>query len=274
MARSQRIRQPAVAGRFYPGDAEELRRNVEGLLKGDGDRHAVGIVVPHAGYVFSGAVAGQVFGAVRVPDSVIVLCPNHTGRGARISVAPCGFQIPGAEVPLDDELVEAILAGVTGAERDAEAHLLEHAIEVELPFLLARNPAVTIAPVVVGPLSTGEATRLGEELQRVAAGLGREVLVVASSDMSHYLPDGECRRVDQQALRPLLAFDPEALHRTVRQGGISMCGVVPVTAMLSFARAAGSASPELIAYATSGDASGDRDRVVGYAGVVVPARPG
>lgn len=267
-------RPPAVAGRFYPGDAAELAREVEGLLaagRQDEPARALGLVAPHAGYMYSGPVAGQVFARVAIPDRVVVMGPNHTGRGERVSVVPAGgYQVPGGVVPIDDELAAAILDEVPGARADREAHRLEHSVEVELPFLRARAPAVRFVPMVLSGLSEGEAIAVGEGLARAIERVGGEVLVVASSDMSHYLPDAEARRVDRIALDALLSGDAATLHRTVRERDISMCGVVPTTAMLAYARAAGAARPpELVAYATSGDASGDRSRVVGYAGVMV-----
>jgi len=274
MSPTDTIRQPAVAGRFYPADASRLAAEVSGFLAdahAERSRRAVAVMVPHAGYVYSGGVAGRVFAGVEVPNTVVVLCPNHTGRGARIAVAPHGaWRLPGGNIPIDSELAAEILARVPDARADAEAHRFEHAIEVELPFLLARQPALKVVPIVLGHLSAAEAISLGEQLDQAVRAVGRPVLVVASSDMSHYLPDSETRAVDRVALEPLLALDPAALYRTVADNDISMCGFIPATAMLAYARAVGAGAPELVGYATSGDAFGDRERVVGYAGVVLP----
>jgi AmmeMemoRadiSam system protein B len=278
-------RQPAVAGRFYPGEATALRREVEGYLAagassvagpGSGAEHrplhAIGVVAPHAGYVYSGGIAGKVFAAVTVPERVIVLCPNHTGRGRRIAVANRGtFALPGASVPVDADLADRILAEIDGATADWEAHRAEHAIEVELPFLLARRADVRIVPVVLGGLAEDDAIALGLALHRAAEAVAGDVLVVASSDMSHYLPDDITREQDAKALAPLLAFDARGLYRAVIEHDISMCGFIPATAMLAFAGQQNAGTPALVGYATSGDAFGERDRVVGYAGVVVPA---
>lgn len=268
------MRSPAVAGRFYPGDAEELAREVERYLaagRAGEPQRAMALVAPHAGYMYSGAVAGQVFARVAVPDRVVVMGPNHTGRGERISVVPSGgFQVPGGTVPIDEELAAAILDEVPGARPDTDAQRMEHSVEVELPFLRALAPRLRFVPMVLGGLSERDSIAVGEGLARAVAKVGGGVLVVASSDMSHYLPDAEARRVDKIALDALLTGDAATLHRTVRERDISMCGVIPTTAMLAYARAAGAAAaPQLVAYATSGDSSGDRSRVVGYAGVVV-----
>jgi MEMO1 family protein len=266
-------RPPAVAGRFYPASADELEREVRRYLAdgapGGPPRPVCAVMAPHAGLVYSGGIAGKVFAAIEVPAEVVVLCPNHTGRGARIAVASRGaFRLPGGEVPIAAALADAILGEVPGAVADLEAHRFEHAIEVELPFLRERRPDVAVVPIVLGGLDEAEAIAVGQGLGRAIDAAGGEVLVVASSDMSHYLPDDEARAVDRRALEPLLDGDPSRLYRTVRQHDISMCGFIPATAMLAYVRTRGVCTPELVGYATSGDAFGDRDRVVGYAGVV------
>lgn len=278
------LRSPAVAGRFYPDSDRELSQQVADFLgQGPGTlpRRACAVMAPHAGYVYSGGVAGKVFAAIEVPRRVILLGPNHTGRGPRISVMASGaWRIPGADVPIDEELAAAILDAFPAASPDREAHRFEHALEVELPFLVARQPDLRIVPVVLGLLSAGDAVAFGKALHRAVSQVLRaatepgDVLVVASSDMSHYLPDDTAREVDRTALTPLLAFDPEGLYRTVVEQDISMCGFIPATAMLSYAREAGAARPELVAYATSAEAFGDRSRVVGYAGVILAQPPG
>lgn len=233
-------------------------------------RRAVALMAPHAGYVYSGDVAGQVFAAAEIPDRVVVLAPNHTGQGAPIAVWDEGsFALPGRTIPIDEELAAAILREVPEASADRAAHRMEHAVEVELPFLAARNPAVRVVPIVLGLIDRASAVELGRGLSRAVDRVSGDVLVVASSDMSHYLSDDEARRIDQVALEPLLANEPERLYRTIREQRISMCGFIPATAMLAYAAQRGTRAPELLAYATSGDASGDRGRVVGYAGVAV-----
>jgi AmmeMemoRadiSam system protein B len=266
-------RNPAVAGRFYPGDPDTLAGEVAQFLAAGEHgppRKVTGVMAPHAGYVYSGGVAGEVFGRIQVPERVIILCPNHTGRGTRISVWASGsFRMPNGEIPIDDELAAAVLREDGMAQEDHAAHRHEHAIEVELPFLQARQSKLRIVPIVLSGLDAEESVALGEALHRAAASVEGDVLVVASSDMSHYLPDTQARKIDRIALEPLLAFDPEKLHHVVHDNDISMCGYIPATVMLAYARAAGATKPELISYATSGDAFGDRSQVVGYAGVLV-----
>ena len=275
------VREPAVAGRFYPGTAAEVTASVHQLFTQEAGeaRDAVAVLCPHAGWVYSGALAARTLAQVRVPERVIVMCPNHTGRGARVSVYPEGsWRVPGAEVPIDAALAAALLteaAAIRGCRADDVAHALEHAIEVLVPLLLARQPALRLVPVVVGGLEVDECVALGQAVARAAAAVRRgddagEILVVASSDMSHYLPEDETRRRDHAALIALATGDPEALARAVESNDVSMCGVRPACAMLSYARAVTASRPELVGYTTSGEAFGDYARVVGYAGVVVP----
>ncbi len=270
------IRAPAVAGRFYPGTAALIADALRTLMPaGVDERAAAAVMCPHAGWVYSGKVAAGVLARVRVPARVVVMCPNHTGRGARLSIMASGaWRTPLGDVPLDDELGAALVEearSIRGARADSLAHAGEHAIEVLVPMLRARQPALRLVPVVVGPLDTAECTALGQALARAIARVGGDVLVVASSDMSHYLPDPETRRRDRLALDALVSGDEARLMDVCEANDVSMCGVRPAAAMLAFVRARGAGRPELVGYATSGDAFGDRDSVVGYAGVVVPA---
>jgi MEMO1 family protein len=268
------VRQPAVSGRFYPAGADELRAEVAKFLgggdtAGGGTRHR-GVVAPHAGYVYSGPIAGKLFADTAVPRRVIVLAPNHTGRGARAAVWARGaFALPGDRVPVDEELAARLLEAGVGFVADREAHRFEHALEVELPFLRARNPECIVTPVILGGLDGAECIALGRTLAELVAALDEEVLVVASSDMSHYLPDDETRQIDRRAIEPMLACDPARLFDRVEREDISMCGVLPATTMLSYARARGATRGTLVAYGTSADAFGDTSRVVGYAGIAV-----
>lgn len=267
------VRQPAVSGRFYPGRAEELRAEVVKFLGGEatgGGKPHLGVVAPHAGYVYSGPIAGKIFADTVVPRRVIVLAPNHTGRGARAAVwAKGAFALPGDQVPVDEELTQRLLDAGVGFVADREAHRFEHALEVELPFLRARNPDAIVTPVILGGLDGAECIALGRTLAELVAALDEEVLVVASSDMSHYLPEDVTRKIDRRAIEAMLACDPGRLYDVVEREDISMCGVLPATTMLSYARARGATKGTLIAYGTSADAFGDVDRVVGYAGIAV-----
>jgi AmmeMemoRadiSam system protein B len=262
------VREPAVAGRFYTDDPAALARQVDRFLAAGGERsRAFGIVAPHAGYVYSGAVAGAVYARVEVPPRVIVLGPNHTGLGRTTALWPGGtWRLPSGEVPVDAALTAALAASPV-VEADPEAHLLEHSLEVQLPFLARARPDVAIAALCLGVLSYDQCEELGEDLARAAGDAG--ALLVASSDMSHYIPAETARERDHRALARILALDPRGLYDLVRRERITMCGIVPVTVMLVAAKLLGATRAELVRYANSGDVNGDHRQVVGYAGVIV-----
>lgn len=266
------LREPAVAGRFYPADATQLRRDVAALLDGPGvleSRSATAVMAPHAGYMYSGKIAGQTFAGVRVPDRAVVLCPNHTGYGVRRSLWARGaWRLPGASVPVDAELA-ALVGEHAALEADRFAHLGEHAIEVELPLLLARQPALEIVPICLAGLSLADCHEVGHGLARAVEEAGRDVLIVASSDMSHYISAEAAARLDRLALDRVLELDADGLYETVRRFDISMCGYIPATVSLVAARELGASNGQLVRYGNSGEVSGDFERVVGYAGVVV-----
>lgn len=264
------IRNPAVAGSFYPGSARELDRVVRSVTRDEPDKvAAMGIVVPHAGYVYSGGVAGEVFSRVKIPSRHLLFCPNHTGMGAEAAVMGKGaWRMPWGDVPIDEDLASRLTAASSLLREDSSAHRGEHSLEVQLPFLRRFRPDFRFVPIALGHLSLEDCKSLGE----AAAGVLREeadpVLLIASSDMSHYLPDAAARLKDRKAIDAMLALDPEALYRIVRAERISMCGVIPATVVLFAARSLGAESARLVRYATSGDVSGDRDQVVGYAGLL------
>lgn len=264
-----------MAGRFYPADPRKLEASVRSCLGAHpgGEVRAFALMAPHAGYVYSGAIAGETYSRVRVPGRAIVLCPNHTGRGARKSVTSASaWRLPGGDVPIDESLRD-LLVSEAGLTSDAAAHEFEHSAEVQLPFLRAKNPDVAAVAICLGGLSFRECEEIGLGLARVLRGLGpgdpRDTLVVASSDMSHYLPAGVARQLDSLALDRVLALDPRGLYDVVRDRDISMCGFLPVTTALVCARELGAKRAELVRYGNSGEVSGDNDQVVGYAGVVV-----
>jgi AmmeMemoRadiSam system protein B len=262
-------REPAVAGRFYVDEPRALARELDGLLTAKEARVvAKGIVAPHAGYVYSGAIAGSVYARVAVPPKVVVLGPNHTGLGRPVALWPPGgaWRTPLGSVPVSRTLTAA-LAAAPGVETDRAAHAHEHSLEVQLPFLQRARPDVEIAALCLGPLELAECDALGRALAEAARAAG--ALLVASSDMSHYISEDAARAKDKLAIDRILALDPEGLLRTVRRERISMCGVVPTTVMLFAARELGATRAELVRYGSSGDVSGDRDHVVGYAALLV-----
>jgi len=265
------MRTPAVAGRFYPGDERILKAQVEQFLGPGGDAApALGLMAPHAGYVYSGAVAGETYAQVTVPDRAIVLAPNHTGRGVRGSMWPGGaWRLPVGTVAVDEELREKLLRATPLLEPDRRAHEHEHSLEVQLPFLLARNPAVRLTAITLAGLGRDECLTLGRAIASVVKDLGADVLICASSDMSHYIPAREAAARDRLALDRMVALDAAGLFEVVEREDISMCGFIPATVMLAATVALGAKQAAVVRYANSGDVSGDFDAVVGYAGVVV-----
>jgi len=264
-------RMPAVAGRFYPADAAPLYAEVDALLAADGaeESDALMVVAPHAGYMYSGAVAGAAYARVRVPSTVVVLGPNHTGLGSRAAIVTRGnFRIPGASLPIDASVAEEIRGNGLLTD-DPRAHTLEHSIEVQLPFLVRKNPTVRIVPICLASMSYASCARIGMAIADVVESHGREVLLVASTDMSHYLGAEQARKLDHHALEHVVGLDPAGLYETVTREGLTMCGFIPTTIALCAAKALGAHSAELVRYANSGDVSGDNERVVGYAGLVI-----
>ena len=265
------IRHAAVAGRFYPAHAEILARDLSQYVRPAPRRlQALGCLVPHAGYMYSGHVAGAVYGALELPSTYVILCPNHTGRGAPLAMYAEGeWETPLGRVAVDRELAAQLRTACPSLSEDALAHAGEHSLEVQLPFLQRLTPGFTFVPVAIGVGSFAPLENLGEALARVLPAWPRPVLIVASSDMNHYEDDHTTRLKDQKAIDALLALDARALYDVVRRQNISMCGFGPAVAMLTAARRLGADRAELIRYATSGDISGDRSAVVGYAGIAV-----
>jgi MEMO1 family protein len=273
------LRHPAVAGRFYPADPEDLRTDASAYLTQESSPNqapvrALGCIVPHAGYMYSGHVAGAVFARVEVPKRCIVLCPNHTGHGRALAIMSEGaWQTPLGDVPIDAKLAAALKERFPALQEDSTAHRAEHAAEVELPFLLLRQPELAFVPIALGTRRFDILEELGKAVANVIAesiaGQNDSLLIVASSDMNHYESDAVTRAKDQRAIERILCVDPRGLFDVVTQQNISMCGLGPTVVMLTAVRQLGARSAELVKYATSGDISGDRDMVVGYAGLVV-----
>jgi len=274
------LRTPAVAGRFYPGRADELLREVREFTSPgktqveSGHVAAIGCVVPHAGYIYSGGVAGAVYSRLEIPRHCVILCPNHTGKGVALAVmANTTWQTPLGEVAADAELGARLLHRFPALQEDSAAHRGEHAIEVQLPFLQTRQPKLNIVPIAIGTRDFEVLRGLGEALADVISVLeeGRKerALIVASSDMNHYESDAITRVKDRKAIERVLAMDARGLWGVVLKEEISMCGFGPTIVMLTAAKLLGATSATLVKYATSGEVSGDFESVVGYAGIIV-----
>ena len=265
------VRHPAVAGRFYPKDRETLQKEIQLYIPPQAAAApALGCIAPHAGYMYSGSVAGAVYANIDLPQRIIVLCPNHTGKGRPLAIMSSGtWETPLGQAPIDSSLSEALKKRFPLLTEDADAHRREHAIEVELPFLQVRRPDFTFVPIALGTGQFETLEKLGEAVAEVVQAQAERILIAASSDMNHYENDAVTRIKDHKAIEQILALDACGLFETVMREDISMCGFGPAIVMLTAAKRLGATSAELIKYATSGDVSGDREMVVGYAGVVV-----
>lgn len=270
------IRAPAVAGRFYPSRSNELLREVRTFTaSADNSRiAATACVAPHAGYIYSGAVAGSVYSRLEIPSRCVVLCPNHTGKGRPLAImANTTWQTPLGEIAPATDLCQRLLHHFPALEEDSAAHRAEHAIEVQLPFLQAQQLDLHIVPIAVGTSDFDVLRGLGEALADVIAlqeeDIEEKILIVASSDMNHYESDAITRVKDSKAIDRVLALDARGLWEVVMREDISMCGFGPTVAMLTAAKLLGATKAKLIKYATSGDVSGDYESVVGYAGIIV-----
>ena len=273
------LRRAAVAGRFYPSQPERLRRDLlEHLGRPRTRLRARGVVVPHAGYLYSGGVAGAVYSGIEIPERVLILCPNHTGMGASLSIMARGeWEIPLGRVPIDEELARRLLHHCPFLKEDAEAHRFEHSLEVQLPFLLHLRPDLRLVPIALGRHDFVTFRRLGEGIANVLREQpAKPVLVVASSDMNHFEPDEVTRIKDRKAISRILSLDAPGLYEVIRRESISMCGYGPTIAMMYGTEvSAETCRAELVRYATSGDAGGGKREVVGYAGIAIyPKAPG
>jgi AmmeMemoRadiSam system protein B len=265
------IRSPAVAGRFYPSDPESLTKQIAGFVSPAGDKvRALGCIVPHAGYMYSGDVAGAVYASIEIPRKCILLGPRHFPRGEPIAILTEGsFATPLGEAQIDDRLAAALAHECPRLREDPVAHEREHSLEVQLPFLQFLAKDLQFVPVVLATDRYGAIEELGHAVAKVIAAEKERVLVIASTDMNHYENDASTRVKDRRAIERILALDARGLYDTVRGEGISMCGYAATTAMLVAMHELGATEARLVRYATSGDVSGDREQVVGYAGIVV-----
>jgi len=265
------VRQPAVAGQFYSGEAKELRAELDNyVVSAEKTEKALGIIAPHAGYIYSGSVAGRVYGQVAVPSSVIILGPNHHGIGARAALYPEGeWLTPIGTVSVNSRLAGLVIKHAPLVQEDTAAHHYEHSLEVQIPFLQFVRPDVTIVPLCLGFGDYASCAALGSGIAGAIGEYGSEVLIVASSDMTHYESAKAARVKDDKALREILALNPEGLLQVCRDQGITMCGVIPATVMLVAALKLGACRARLVSYATSGDVTGDNRQVVAYAALTV-----
>ena len=265
------VREPVVAGQFYPGSPSQLKTMIQGMVDEQAIKEEViGLVSPHAGYIYSGPVAGAVISRIKFKDTFIIIGPNHTGRGEPLSIMTQGtWETPLGEVEIDSELGKQILATSSHLQEDSMAHQYEHSIEVQLPFLQYFKEDIKIVPIVLAYSSGDTYKEIGKELAQAIKDLNKEVVILASSDMTHYEPQESAQRKDNKAIEAILDLDEAELLQRVSELNISMCGYAPAVCLISAAKELGATTAELIKYQTSGDVTGDYAAVVGYAGIVI-----
>ena len=273
MNSSEIIRKPVVAGQFYPSSSQEIKRQIETFIdKNVKKQDVIACMLPHAGYMYSGRVAAQTLAQIYVKDKIILLGPNHTGYGVAFSIMTQGlWQTPIGEIKIDSSLAKQILKSSKYLEQDSSAHMHEHSLEVELPILQYFRPEFEIVPIAFLSDDIEKLKKTGIEIAGVInnSGLKESCLLVASSDMTHYEPQEAAQRKDKIAIQAILELDADKLAKNIRRLDISMCGYAPVIVMIEAAKQLGAKTARLIKYQTSGDVTGDKDSVVGYAGIII-----
>ena len=276
------IRQPAVAGAFYPRDAENLKRLIESCFLDEsgvgfipeindfeGADYPINVMVPHAGYQYSGAVASHGYCKIvqnGFPEVFIILSPNHTGFGSEISVFNEGEWItPLGSVEVDGEFADEIISVSNIASADFHAHIHEHSIEVQLPFLQYFSSDFKIVPITMGTQNYVTSSDLANAIFEAGSKLGRSYCVIASTDLSHFNNQEKANKVDGFVLEDIEEMNEFKLFEEVVQYNITMCGYGPVMTTISLSKKLGKNACELLAYRTSGDVTGDFTSVVGYA---------
>ena len=265
------LRLPAVSGRFYPSSPAELTalvRQYTQVDRANAPLHGKACLVPHAGYFYSGLVAGAVYARMAIPKRILILGVRHYPHGANAAILSSGaWRTPLGDAPIDEPLAQALRAACPLLQEDSVAHSSEHSLEVQIPFLQVLQSEFAFVPVALGSLRFEDLVAVGDAIGRVLAACGPEVLLLTTSDLNHYENDRTTRVKDHKAIDRILALDARGLYDTCRNEAISMCGLGPTVAMLTALESLGTLRPELLRYATSADVSGDYSAVVGYAGM-------
>jgi len=265
------LRLPAVAGRFYPANPGELTALVRKYAMPQPDTKPQPVkacLVPHAGYVFSGHVAGAVFSRVALPQKIVILGVRHFPRGESLAINTSGaWRTPFGDAPIDEVLAATLKKECPILREDRVAHGAEHSLEVQLPFLQVLSPGFSFVPIALGTVRFDDLVAVGEALARVLVA-NPEVLLLTTSDLNHYENDATTRLKDKKAIDQILALNSRGLYDVCRNEDISMCGLGPAVAMLIALRTLAAKHAELVRYATSADVSGDTNNVVGYAGLI------
>ncbi|OPY53384.1 MAG: hypothetical protein A4E49_01492 [Methanosaeta sp. PtaU1.Bin112] len=259
------MRSPAVAGQFYPGSGAELEHQLDGMLHPEEEISCLGAVVPHAGYMYSGQVAAAVYSRLPEAETYVIIGPNHHGLGLPVALSREPWRTPLGVAEPDLELADLLSGSII--DHDETAHRHEHSIEVQIPFLQKRFQGFKILPICMGLQDEQTALEVGQALSRSALELNRSCVVIASSDFSHYEPQETARKVDAKLLEAILNMDVSKLYDRVYRYQATACGYGPIASTITAVSKLGAKTGRLLAYATSGDVSGDYSQVVGYAAV-------
>jgi MEMO1 family protein len=265
------IRISIVAGQFYPDNRAELTEMIKGMVDAEAVKEdVIGAVSPHAGYAYSGPVTAALVSRMNLPDTAIIIGPNHTGRGKPFAISSSGkWNTPMGTVDIDAELAKNLVSKSRYLREDYEAHAREHSVEVQIPFLQYFKKDIKIVPIVLSFANIDTYREIGKEIARAVKEVKRRVVIIASSDMTHYEPQESAKAKDREAIDAMLQLDEYKLTERVESLNITMCGYAPAAVMLAAARELGATRAELVDYRTSGDATGDYSAVVGYAGILV-----
>jgi len=267
------FRKPAVAGQFYPASVKELRALISSFVdKFAPKSDCFGCILPHAGYIYSGKVAACTVSGIKIKDTVVLLGPNHTGRGAVFSIMPQGvWQTPLGDVEINSKLAGLFLDKSRYLEANSLAHSDEHSLEVELPILQYFRDDFKIVPIAIKTDDLSKLNVVSQELASVVTenDLKSSVMFIASSDLTHYQPQETAKLKDGLAIEAILSLDEQKLRAVVGESEISMCGFAPIAILIKVAKLLGAKKGQLIKYQTSGDVSGDKSSVVGYAGITI-----
>lgn len=268
-----KIRKPSVAGYFYPGTKENLLNAIERFFYRQPEREkCISAICPHAGYIFSGATAGMVYGKILIPETVILIGPNHTGYGEPYAVSDSDlWETPVGKIRVDRETAQQLTDKSRYLEPDDVAHENEHALEVQVPFIQFSNPKAEIVPITLsGYIDNPAWVEIGEAVAKVIKNnRSKNIMIIASSDMTHYESEQSAEEKDNYALDAILALNEEVLIERIAERDISMCGYGPVITTIVASKQLGAKEGQLVHYTTSGSINKDYQKVVGYAGIVI-----
>lgn len=265
------IREPIVDGRFYPGQTKDLEDIIESFdPKSSLKISAKGIILPHAGFVYSGRVAVATVSKVLAKKKIIILGPNHTGEGALFSLWEKGaWKISGKEIKIAEKLASTILSKGKSISADTEAHINEHSIEVELPILNYFFNDFEFVPIACQKASLAEYQKVAEQIFKALDGFREDFLLIASTDLTHYEPETTARKKDRRAIEAIVNLDEKELLKRIAEENITLCGEAPLAILIACLKKLGAKKSHVALYQTSGEFSGDTTSVVGYAGIII-----